>query len=189
MQSEIEYQKAVALGLLDKLRVIDPDVFLAGGSVRDWYFDKPAKDLDIYINATDSIDHRQLKLVVEQLLNSTVEELGSEGTSEYASNPNLLRVVQTTYRGMRVQIMAVKNRRSIVKSFPLGICQCGMDWRGRFYYTKAFKQEVKFKALVLRNQAYKNGDKYIAKIKSYFPDYRYFDNVEVFLEYVTKDDI
>lgn len=189
MQSEIQVQKEIALYLLDRLRVIDSDVFLAGGAVRDWYFNKPAKDLDIYINTHEGSDYRQTKLIVERLLGSTVEQLGREDSEKYASNPNLIRVVQTKYFGMTVQLMFVANRKKIVQTFPLGICQCGMDWKGKLYYTDAFKQEVKFKSLVLRNPAYKNGDKYIAKVKSYFPDYKYFGDIESFLNYALKETI
>lgn len=187
--SEIETQKEIAVELLNKLRVIDPDAYLAGGAVRDWYFNKPAKDLDIYIEGQSSSQYQHLILAVQTLLGTEVSRVGREDSEQYASNPNLLRVVQTQYNGIRVQIMQVQDRRKIVSTFPFGICQCGMNWLGQVHYSKAFKQEVKYQSLVLRNPLYKDGDKYLRKIRSYFPDWKYFNNVESFLEFVTEKEV
>lgn len=185
--NEIKNQREIALDVLNKLRVIDKDVFLAGGAVRNWYFDKPATDLDIFIDEKCSSSCGQLILSVETLLGVGAKPLGKGIGEQYACNPDLRYVVQTNYRGVDVQVIVVANRRNIVRKFPFGICQCGMDWQGRDYYTKAFLQESKYNSLVLRNPLYKNADKYVNKIRSYFPDWNFYDNVESFLEYITDN--
>lgn len=184
---EIEYQKEIAIDVLNKLRVIDQYAFLAGGAVRNWYFNKLANDLDIYIQAGESLSFSQLKFSVEHLLGNEVEGVGSEDKKNYEGNPNLIRVVQTEYRGLKVQIMQVKNRSCILDTFPFGICKCGMDYTGKMYFNKEFYQEVKYRSLVVRNPVYKDYDKYVRKIQSYFPDWMFFKDTNSFLSYVLDE--
>lgn len=45
---KIEEQNVVAKKVLEKIKIVDPYVILAGGAPRDWYFGNPCNDLDIY---------------------------------------------------------------------------------------------------------------------------------------------
>ena len=52
----IDAQKDIATNVLDSLRqTVDPTALVAGGAVRNWYFKRPANDIDVFVKA-DSID-------------------------------------------------------------------------------------------------------------------------------------
>jgi hypothetical protein len=180
--SEIEQQKEVALKVLKKLSVLDPQAILAGGAVRDWYFEKPAKDLDFYVDVTNS-NYQQSVAFFKEVLGIEPKDLGSDKVELY-SNPRIERVIEGLFEGVRIQIIWVKERQSITDSFPFGICMCAMNARGKLFYSRAFKQEVKHKALVIRNPLYSNKDAYVQKVIGYFPTWKFFKSKDAFLEYL-----
>ena len=188
-EAMIQHQKEVSLEVLNKLRILDKNPFLAGGAVRDWYFGKEAKDLDIFIQDQGSDSYFYTKRFVEDVLESEFKRLGPDDNilKIYESNPNISRVCQTKYNGCTIQLISTTQRDGIVKTFPFGICMAGMNHKGQMFYTKAFHQEVKYKSLVIRNPLYKDREKYVSKIQSYFPDWKFFKSTDDFLEYLTNE--
>lgn len=48
---EIKKQKKLATEVLDKIFIMDPDVQIAGGAPRNWAYDKPARDIDVFFRS------------------------------------------------------------------------------------------------------------------------------------------
>lgn len=113
MKDLVKIQKEIAKEVLEELEVIDPYCILAGGAPRDWFFGKPASDLDFYV-----YDDRNLSQQVwKERLNKTlldIEILGliegkdtTEVEHEYSAMKHLRYVFEGTHMGMTVQVMVM----------------------------------------------------------------------------------
>lgn len=124
----IETQKTLADDLLGKLGVISPYVMLAGGAPRDWYFEKEAQDLDIYLYSSAIT----VKSFQKQLKDATGFdfkhnwELQANDRSLYTSMPQLRRVFEAEICGEKVQIMQLNNpldEFKVVDNMSTSICK------------------------------------------------------------------
>lgn len=127
-QRKINKQKEVAREVLRKLKVLDSTAVVLGGAPRDWYFSKPAKDIDFYISG--SIDHVLNSLNELGLKVSTIKrrsDLGSSST--YSAMDKLICVIDVKYKGHDCQIMITDNQfgDQLVDYFPCSLSKVSFD--------------------------------------------------------------
>lgn len=109
----IKIQKEIAKEVLEELEVIDPHCILAGGAPRDWFFNKPASDLDFYVYDPLNLSQKAwMDRLSKTLLD--VKPLGMvEGKSdkdveeEYTAMKDLRYVYEGEYMGVIVQVMVM----------------------------------------------------------------------------------
>ena len=103
----VEDQKQLAQSVYNKLTIIDPRCLLAGGTPRDWYFDKPAKDLDFYIQTPEDRRYYESSEIFERLGFRRTTTKTETTFDQYEKMPSLKRVWDFTFRGYHtpVQIM------------------------------------------------------------------------------------
>lgn len=127
-QRKINKQKEVAREVLRKLKILDSSAVVLGGAPRDWYFGKPAKDIDFYISG--STNHilnslHELGLKVSGIKYSS--DLGSSST--YSTMNSLLCVIDVKYKGHDCQIMITDNQfgEQLVDYFPCSLSKISFD--------------------------------------------------------------
>ena len=159
---------------------------LRGGAPRDWYFDRPANDIDIYLYRPDL----QTSHAFTSILNSVgiaVRQRGSDNTNHplYETNSMIYKVFDSKYKGLRFQFIFMREKTftSVVPTFPLNICKIWYK-NGTIHTTKDFIRAVTHKAIVKVNTLYADGDKYINKVLGYFPDYKYYYSYEALAAYL-----
>src|SRR5690606_11152192 len=69
----IAKQKQIADFVLDKVEYFDHSCILAGGAVRDWYFEKPASDLDIFFHYRTNTTLRHIYALLEKAFGSDIK--------------------------------------------------------------------------------------------------------------------
>jgi hypothetical protein len=175
----ITKQKAVADKVLDKLFPIDPFAICAGGAPRDWYFGKPATDLDIFFYSAVNLTG-----VIEKMLEHVGIKINSVRTSEnlpewYQLNPHLHCVYETTVDGVNVQLMFMfkDTHTSVVPEFPFSICKAWYK-DGKIILDRDFKACEKHNIIVKTGALYNDEHKYVQKIKAKFPDWHFCDTWE-----------
>lgn len=183
----IEEQKKIASEILDKLFIIDPYAIVAGGAPRDWYFGKEANDIDVflYINNKYTTDIRD-KLI--ERLGFSLQKVGDTAELKalgYHTNPNILSVYNVLGYGTPVQLilMNAPTWDCVIDQFPLSICKAWYksEKKGVVIH-KDFQDSVKYGVLFKTNELYANADKYLMKIRSRFPGYKYYSSRVSFLE-------
>lgn len=165
----IKIQKEIAKSILKDLEVIDPNCILAGGAPRDWFFNKPANDLDYYIH----VDELQRKFIGDRLA-----RLGYKGAVKlghkdptYKSLKTLKEVWEFEHMGQRVQVMVMSESTytSVLSHFNLDTSKAW--WKGySVRYEPEFILAHMFKLLMV------DGDEppksaYVDKMTARYPDY------------------
>lgn len=179
----IEKQMSIADEVLRMTYPIDPHGIIAGGAPRDWYFGNLASDLDFFFYRPDLTTLYSVCNVLSSVGFPTnirgvgMEELEDHG--RYKRNENVRRVLETVYKGMKVQFiqMNMKTFNSVVPKFPLNICRVWYKFDG-VQTTRDFELAVKHKAIVKLDDLYADGDRYVEKIKNKFPDYDYYSSYQ-----------
>jgi hypothetical protein len=182
----IEEQKEVANWILNRMEILDPTCIIAGGAPRDWYLGKECNDIDLYFyyrfsNEPEIFTSNALsKIGLENIVH-----IGRENTEfpeNYKRNPFLKRVYEIEQNGLKVQLiqMIEKTFKHVVDDFPLNICQIWYK-KGKIFTTNNFEKAIEFKTLILLNDLYSDGDRYIEKIKNKFSDYAFYKSELEFL--------
>lgn len=185
----IELQKDVADLVLDRIESFDPSCIVAGGAPRDWSFEKEASDIDVFFFYRESSTLREVKFLLSKAFPEYKFELraglnfNEEDDSEYKKNPSLHRVFQTEVNGVKVQLMQMRKPTwiSVIDEFPLSICKVWYK-RGRIKATNEFNRSVANKAIIKTNIIYADRDKYVKKILTKFPDFKYYRSYEEFFK-------
>ena len=122
----ITQQKTIADHILEQMFTIDPYVILAGGAPRDWLLGNTANDLDIYFyshaNARDT--KKQLEIALGQSVAYLSKD--SPAKSMYKHMEALVRVFETTIKGMKVQLIQLatpKDTFRVVDKMSVSICK------------------------------------------------------------------
>lgn len=183
MSKEVEKQKLVANAVLDMLRTVDPSAIVAGGAPRDWWFNKPATDIDVFFYFRHDL---HLGYITRVLYECGFDILYSKDDSNlpewYKKNPNLRAVFGTRVDGVEVQLILLRNPTfGVVGTFPMSICQIWYK-NGEIRTTNSFIKSVEEKVLIKTNHVYSNGDKYIQKIREKFPTYKYYDSLDSYVK-------
>lgn len=182
---DIQKQQLVANIFLTKLEAIDPFCILAGGAPRDWFFDREATDLDIYLHVplNQNLKVFQKRLHAIGITDTVLSDVFNED-SPYKRNPLVRWVLSFVYDGITVQliVMTESTFTSVVQYFPLSICK--VYWKNGVIRDAGtctqFGVTVAHKAIVKTGEAYSAGGWYIDKIKAKFPDFQYYENMHDF---------
>lgn len=176
VMSKIIEQKAIADKVLNMLECIDPYCIVAGGAPRDWYLNKEAKDIDVFIHVPKR-GKSVLKLMLESAgFKITTEKSGESLPENYKLNPHLITVFDIAGFSTPVQIIAmdVPTFNSVVNKFPLSICKAWYK-KGDIHIHKQFLLSVKHKVIFNTGEKfYSDENRYITKILSKFSDYKHF---------------
>lgn len=177
---KIAHQKQVADKVLGKLELLDPRCIVAGGAARDWYLNKPAKDIDVFLYAPH--------LHLASIRVNALRKLGFDITSAYENwnideiykhNKYVKCLYNTVVDGENVQIifMIESTYTSVVDMFPISISKVWYK-NQQIKLTDDFKNSVKHKIIWRTLYSYLEDDKYINKIKDKFSDYEYVTTAE-----------
>ena len=180
----IQKQMEVADDVLDKLYLIDPYAILAGGAVRDWYFNKEASDLDIFFYSPQS---KTMSVMDSLLLKAGLQidfvKAGKSIPDWYKKNPDLKCIYEMTINNTKVQLIRMTRPtfRSVVTNFPLSICDAWYK-NGESHYGKHFTRSNEHNCIYKTNEIYADEHQYIQKILAKFPDMKYYDSFTKFAE-------
>ena len=176
--SSIEYQKAVAKEVLNKLKTVDIFAMLAGGACRDWYLNTKASDLDFYVHYSDKYPQWALCKTFSKLLGTEMKIVGKQGENlnensnvTYTQDPNISFVLGGVVEGVNVQVIIVNSPFFNVSNFCFDICQAYSLDIDNIQTTTLFDKAVKHKTIQVTGESYSQKDAYIKKIKEKFPDY------------------
>jgi hypothetical protein len=187
MSDEIVEQKKVADRLLGQLDILDPSVIVAGGAPRDWYLERIATDIDIFINFPRGLQGQGIFGKTLGRLTGTqwVSLSAVNDNSEYEMNAGVEDVYQSDVEGFKVQVIRLNHCAPLVTAaFPLSLSQVLYTTKGGINTSRNFELSVRHKALFKVQPHYDDQHKYIAKIRKQFPEYEYFSSKEKFYEAV-----
>lgn len=171
MREKIEQQKSVALEILHKLEITDPNCILAGGAPREWWFGKEANDLDFYVywgeHTTCGEDKRRLDLLglkgYRLMDRNPLAEL-------YGSIKELRRVWEIDYKGEKIQIMVMScpTFNCVINRFGCSVSK--IWWKGRLQPTTEFLVSHHMKVNIIKDD-YNAKESYVKKMAKRYPDY------------------
>lgn len=157
---------------------VDPSAVIAGGWVRDQFFGKVPKDIDIWT----TVDFKR-KQVTKMFKGATKVRRFTQKT---LTDKRLIHVTKFTYKGVDVDIVcfdasAIPDKVSFnpVDSFDFGICQCwfaGADSTG-YRGTELFWNDLHNRTLTYVDTPINNGrlhqivTRRIPKLLEKFPDF------------------
>lgn len=174
----IAAQQVIAKGLLYSLEVVDPSCIIAGGAPRDWYLGREASDLDVFIYLRPDLSWFYLEKQLGRALPDVKfsrDDWKRKLPECYKNNPHIRAVLNFTFRGQSCQLVVMNKPtfKCVVPKFPLSIC---MVWYkgGKIRITEEFRRSVKYKSIVLCNELYSEGSKYVQKILDKFPEYEFY---------------
>lgn len=170
----ISQQKGIAVELLNKLKGADPCCILAGGAPRDWYLGEPCNDLDIYIHiphqpqAWDELRWRSLGLPEMRRLGENRKD-----PNKYKSMPNLRKVYEGVYKGMKFQVMTLElpTFEAVIPYFATEVSSAWWTGKGDIKHTRGFKESHETEQLIFK-KGYKANDPYVQKMIKRFPNYK-----------------
>ena len=171
----IENQKSIADEVLSLCENLDPTCIIAGGAPRDWFFDNPAKDLDVFMYFRPDLLKAQILKLLKKHICSTIEPLGWQDREgfNYERNPNIFAVYEFVYKGEKVQLILLKKPSwNIVDEFAFNICKAWYK-NSRCYYTRDFMNDYKFKTITKTGKLYACTQAYIDRIQNKFEGYYY----------------
>ena len=171
----IQKQKQIADYLLSMLDIIDPFCILAGGAPRDWFFNREATDLDIYL----CLDRLSIQDMHKQLYNMGLIDSSQSFIDDdnYIKSDRFKWVLTFYYEGQKVQIMVMYKPvvESVLPHFSLSICKIWYK-AGVVHITSEFLKTVEEKIIKQTKTAF--GTDYVNKILQKFPDYTFIDMQE-----------
>ena len=180
----VNEQKCIAKNVLDVLKLLDYRAIIAGGAARDWYSDKLATDIDIfmYVEWSGRVGKKRYVERVSNLLKlllnvdniNVVGNIDEDDGLNYIKNPDIVSVLEFVKNDVKFQIILMTKQNVDVTKFAFNICQA---WSNGEYVatTEAFKIGMKKKIIIETGTLYANGKKYREKIKSKFPDFDFVD--------------
>lgn len=176
--SLVETQKKIAKEVLEELEIIDPNCILAGGAPRDWFFNKPAADLDFYIyDAHGNLNQTQWQERLNRtLLDVTplgmIEGKGADEISEeYSSMQDLKYVFEGEHYGVKIQVMVMNKStyHSVVGKFCMDTSK--VWWKG-YNIVPTWQFLVAHATSTLRVcEDHAPKQRYIDKMQEKFPTY------------------
>ena len=168
----------------------DPKIM--GGAPRNWYLGKNAVDIDVFFTVNKSAVKADLVSLLVASMYIDFEhieaDLKSRGfnvesatpDSLYDGNPKVQYVWECTFEGQKINFIWVTEDHSI-DDFVYSTSKAWYNHTfGNVHGTKDFKLSHKHKVHVQTGKKYMSGEKYDAKMKVYFPDYRFVDKSEAY---------
>ena len=175
----IANQLEIAEKLLQKLKVVDPFAMIAGGAPRDWRFNTPAKDLDVYLRMPN---HNTIGLVQELALRIGIINfriLGKTTETSYAELPHLKWVFEGEYDGMKVNLMVMEKgvQEEIVKDFDVAICKAWFDG-SQCHYHEEFEFCIKTGVCVV-HERYTGREAHVQRMAKRFPQFMFYKKLDI----------
>lgn len=186
----IKKQKAIGAELLKKLRVISCSAILAGGAPRNWYYNRPANDLDFFVEAPKATGVIQLMeslkvLGVTDMFNMAThkapgvqkENQGAPTDHTYDERmSDIHAVIEGQYEGQTVQVIFTKvpTYGYIEEHFDTSINMvwCDLDYHGELSIRETAPWRATLETGVIfvydNQNAYHNN--HLEKVAGYFPD-------------------
>lgn len=187
MAKLIEKQKEVADLILDRLEYYDQHCVLVGGAPRDWLMGNPANDLDIFFCLP--------KIKTEKEVKSLLEKIFSDINGSFISiNKKSKYYGRATYdfeiNNVNVQLIKTDTHdvSTIMDSITLNISRVFYKNKTIMAKDKAFRIAIDKNTIICmdRNAGLSVArTNYIKKIRGRFPDYRYFDSPESYIDELT----
>ena len=176
---DVAGQKEEATELLSKLRLVDPFAMIAGGAPRDWYFNTPAKDLDVYMRLPN---HNTIGLVTSLAVMVGITDfspIDKIKESTYAELPNLKWVFEGRYNGIKVNLMVMEKgvQEEIIKDFDVAICRAWFDGKDCHYHEE-FEFCIKTRVCLV-HENYTGKEAHLRKMAKRFPQFMFFKKVEI----------
>ena len=172
MDGLIKHQKEVATKLLHTLEGADPYAILAGGAPRDWYFNKPANDLDFYVHvgnkpmqSSQELQFKRLGLEVKRM------SFGGPTAVEYMCMEHLHSIYEGSFEGVKYQIMVMNASTfdCVVSNFGASVCMAW--WKGYdVNVTEEFLLSHYIKTIFIKDN-YTAKELHVNKMKERYPDY------------------
>lgn len=169
---DIIEQQEIAREVLHKLEIIDPNCILAGGAPRNWYLEKKANDLDFYIHTILETE-AQTQLRFRRLgIGAKLMSFDESRAKGYKKMQQLFRVYEFTYKEVAIQVMLMKTPtfNSVVDNFGVSVFR--FWWKGDdIKIDHSALISLASKTLYIK-EGYSEEDRYITKMKSYFPNFK-----------------
>lgn len=145
----------VATEVLQKLASIYgmDNVVLAGGAIRDMYFDVPVKDYDYVIQDRRNKGISYVDLTRAGLIDQGGNKVEYLGTQYGGHSDRGLNVYQFKYRGETIQLLhwvgLLTPSQIIMSHFDIGLCMCWYNLRDGFTFSPHFKSDESKKRLTI----------------------------------------
>lgn len=174
----IEQQKEIAYEILQRLSVVCKEVCIAGGAPRNWYLDRPARDVDFYLFTKSKLDVDSFHSLMSSVGFDDLVPVGGGSSETYAGEKGINAVLETVVDELPVQFIAVEwSFDKIVDTFTVSISKLYLSLlsSGRInnVYTPEFLESVKTKTITAREPKTNGEFEYINKIYNYFPDWNW----------------
>ena len=174
-QRKINKQKEAAREVLRKLKILDSNAVVLGGAPRDWFFGKPAKDIDFYISgSTDHVLNSLNELGLKVSAIKRKSDLCTDNT--YSAMDSLICVIDMKYKGHDCQIMITDNQfgEQLVDYFPCSLSKVSFDLITDVQATWEFAMCVDLGInYVHSDNGYELDHPYIKKIIDKFPFFKH----------------
>lgn len=175
----VQDQKREAADILAKLRMVDPFAMIAGGAPRDWYFNRSANDLDIYLRLPN---HNTIGLVLNlarEVGIRNLQALAKTTETTYAELPNLKWVFEGEYNGIKVNLMVMEKgvREEIIKDFDVAICKAWFDGESCHYHEE-FEFCVKTRVCVV-HERYTGRESHVQRMAKRFPQFMFYKKLDI----------
>ena len=168
----IDNQRVVAITLLNKLTIVDPEAMLAGGALRDWRHGKTATDLDFYLKAPNHKDKNQVEKLLQKLGCISIYKMEKGSEDVYEGIPQISSVWQATFNDEAINFIFLSNDScgNIIYKFSNSLCECFMRVDGVTQYSSDFEKTVATKVVKLRDR-YTDSHPHVKKVMNKYPEY------------------
>lgn len=173
----INYQQEVAKKVFSIIKnKLDQYAIIAGGAPRDWYFEKPCKDVDIFINPTRNSAGWLTNFLVNEGCNVT-KKVASTDLLEHYRSEHIRNVIWFSYLGVEFNLIIVTGSTfNIVDTFPVSVSKIWISDK-RFRYGKSVDFVLSEKCnIMFKTTEDDNRESYIRKVRDKFPEMLYFAN-------------
>lgn len=180
----VENQKIVADKALKMLYPVSPFAIVAGGAPVDWHLGKEARDIDIFINAEQSLSTTKFMDVLKSVGFESVNQIDHEEAENinYTRNPHIKHVYNCKLDGTNIQIVRLKcSTFRIVDTFAFNVNKAWYE-HGKITLEKSCKYGLDNKVIVKEGELYASTLRYQSKIQRKFEGFKFFNSSQEFLE-------
>lgn len=167
-------------------KYIDPNSFIAGGSLSDLEDGKEPNDIDLFFYCGEHTEYWNTKNLIELIFKEEgieydLIEKSSGETFIYSTLNNLIRVFNLSVGGHKIQMIQLGtwgNPLTRLSNFPLSTSRIylALPWEG-VIKTPEYKFSKENKVILKMVEGYPEDCPYIGKIKHKFKDYQYVSDV------------
>lgn len=197
MQDIISTQISTGVSVIRKLIApANPNITyrprIMGGAPRNWYLGKPAVDVDVFFTVNKSKVKADLIALLEASMYIDFEHIETDLKSRgfnvesatpdglYDGNPKVQYVWECMFENQKINFIWVTEDH-FIDDFVYSTSKAWYNHlNGSVQFTQDFKLSHKHKVHVQTGTKYMSGEKYDAKMKVYFPEYRFVNKSEAY---------